>query len=68
MSTYVGYLGNLINQIFGVPFGAGQFASGLHVFWFILAAGLIRRPGGPLPPQAFLKGIIELFTGSTHGG
>ena len=24
LSTYVGYLGNLLNRIFGVPFGAGQ--------------------------------------------
>ena len=45
MSTYVGYLGNLLNRIFGVPFGAGQFVSGLHIFWFILIAGLVRRPG-----------------------
>lgn len=66
MSTYVGYLGNLINRVFGVPFGAGQFASGLHVFWFILAAGLIQRPGATTA-TGLLKGIIELFTGSTHG-
>ena len=32
MSTYVGYLGNLINQIFGVPCGAGQFASSYMSF------------------------------------
>jgi len=55
MSTYIGYLGNLLNRIFGVPFGAGQFVSGLHIFWFILAAGLIRKPGA------------EMLTGSTHG-
>lgn len=66
MSTYVGYLGNLLNQVFGVPFGAGQFASGLHVFWFILVAGLVRKPGAATA-AGFLKGIIELLTGSTHG-
>jgi ABC-type thiamin/hydroxymethylpyrimidine transport system permease subunit len=66
MSTYVGYLGNLLNRIFGVPFGAGQFTSGLHVFWFILVAGLIRRPGATTV-AGLLKGIVELFTGSTHG-
>ena len=32
LSTYVGYLGNLLNRLFGVPFGAGQFVAGLHVF------------------------------------
>lgn len=66
MSTYVGYLGNLLNRIFGVPFGAGQFVSGLHVFWFILVAGLIRRPGAATA-AGLLKGVIELLTGSTHG-
>jgi amino acid permease len=41
MSTYVGYLGNLVNRLFGVPYGAGQFVSGLHVFWFTLVALLV---------------------------
>lgn len=66
MSTYIGYLGNLLNRLFGVPFGAGQFVSGLHVFWFILAAGLIRKPGAATT-AGLLKGVIELLTGSTHG-
>ena len=66
MSTYVGYIGNLINRVFGVPFGAGQFASGLHVFWFILADGLVHRPGAATA-TGLLKGVIELFTGSSHG-
>jgi ABC-type thiamin/hydroxymethylpyrimidine transport system permease subunit len=66
MSTYVGYLGNLLNRIFAVPFGAGQFVAGLHVFWIILAAGLIRRPGAA-SAAGLLKGIIELLTGSSHG-
>jgi len=65
-STYVSYLGNLLNRIFAVPFGAGQFVSGLHVFWIILAAGLVRRPGAATA-AGLLKGVIELFTGSTHG-
>ena len=66
MSTYVGYLGNLLNRIFGVPFGAGQFAAGLHVFWIIVAAGLVRRPGAATA-AGLLKGVVELLTGSTHG-
>ncbi len=66
MSTYVGYLGNLLNRIFGVPFGAGQFVAGLHVFWIILVAGLVRRPGAATA-AGLLKGIVELLTGSTHG-
>lgn len=66
MSTYVGYLGNLLNRLFGVPFGAGQFVSGLHVFWIILVAGLVRRPGAATA-AGLLKGVVELLTGSTHG-
>lgn len=66
LSTFVGYLGLLLNTTLGTPFGAGQFLSGLHVFWIILAAGLIRKPG-VATATGFLKGFVELFTGSTHG-
>lgn len=66
LSTYVGYLGQLLNAALGTPFGAGQFLSGLHVFWIILAAGLVRKPGAATS-SGFLKGFIEFFTGSTHG-
>jgi ABC-type thiamin/hydroxymethylpyrimidine transport system permease subunit len=66
LSTYVGYLGNLLNRIFVVPFGAGQFVAGLHAFWIILAVGLIRKPGAGTA-AGLLKGIVELLTGSTHG-
>ena len=66
MSTYVGYLGNLLNRIFGVPFGAGQFVAGLHVFWIIIAAGLVKRTGAATA-AGLLKGTVEFLTGSTHG-
>ena len=66
LSTYVGYLGNLLNRIFVVPFGAGQFVAGLHSFWIILAVGLVRKPGAGTI-AGILKGIVELLTGSTHG-
>lgn len=66
LSAYVGYLGNLVNQFFGVPFGAGQFMGGLHVFWFIVLAGLVRKPGA-VTAAGLLKGLVEMLTGSTHG-
>jgi len=66
LSTYVGYLGNLLNRVFVVPFGAGQFVAGLHTFWIILVAGLVRRPGAGTI-AGLLKGIVEMLTGSTHG-
>lgn len=66
LSTFVGYLGLLLNSAIGTPFGAGQFLSGLHVFWIILATGIIRKPG-VATATGFLKGFVEFFTGSTHG-
>lgn len=66
LSTFVGYLGNLINLALGVPFGAGQFMAGLHVFWIVLIRLLIPKNGAGTA-AGLLKGVVELFTGSTHG-
>lgn len=66
LSTYIGYLGNMVNHIIGVPFGAGQFMSGLHVIWIVLALGITRKRGAATA-TGLLKGIVELFLGSTHG-
>ena len=66
LSTYIGYLGNLVNRLFGVPFGAGQLIAGLHALWPLLARLLIGRFGsGTL--TGLLKGVVELFAGGTHG-
>ncbi len=66
LSTYVGYLGKMVNQALGVPFGAGQFMAGLHVLWIILALGITRKKGSGIVTGT-LKGLVELFLGSTHG-
>ncbi len=66
MSTFIGYLGNLINLSLGVPFGAGQFLAGLHVFWLVLIRIIVPNRGVGTA-GGLLKGTIELFTGSTHG-
>lgn len=66
LSTYVGYLGNLVNRALGTPFGAGQFMAGLHVFWIVIAYGIIKKPGSATA-VGLLKGVVELLTGSTHG-
>ncbi len=66
LSTFVGYLGNLINLSLGVPFGAGQFLAGLHVFWLVLMRVLLPHRGvGSF--GGLSKGLVEMFTGSTHG-
>jgi len=66
LSTYIGYLGNLVNTTLGVPFGAGQMMAGLHVFWMVVAYAVVGKFGtGTL--VGLLKGTVELFAGSTHG-
>ena len=66
LSTFVGYLGNLINLGLGVPFGAGQFMAGLHVFWIALIRLLIPKNGAGTAGGT-LKGFVEFLTGGTHG-
>jgi len=66
LSTYIGYLGNLINRMVGVPFGAGQFMAGLHVIWIVLAVGITKKKGVGTA-TGMLKGMVELFLGGTHG-
>ncbi len=66
LSTFVGYLGNIINLSLGIPFGAGQFLAGLHVFWIVLIRTLVpRNTAGTF--GGLVKGLMELFTGGTHG-
>ena len=66
LSTYVGYLANLVNDFVGTPFGAGQFLAGLHVFWLVLARCVTRKTGsGTL--AGVLKGLVEMLSGSIHG-
>jgi ABC-type thiamin/hydroxymethylpyrimidine transport system permease subunit len=66
LSTFVGYLGNLVNLALGVPFGAGQFMAGLHVFWLVLIRVIVPKRGAGTA-GGLLKGTVEMFTGSTHG-
>lgn len=66
LSTYVGYLGNMLNKIMGVPFGAGQFMAGLHIFWLVLAFGLTKKTGTPLI-AGVLKGFVEFLSGGKLG-
>ncbi len=66
LSAYIGYIGNLINRLFGVPFGAGQLIAGLHIIWPLLARILIGRFGsGTL--TGLTKGLVEFLAGGTHG-
>lgn len=65
-STYIGYLGNLVNRFLGVPFGAGQFMAGLHIFWIILGFGLIKKEG-TCTMIGILKALVELFSGGKLG-
>ena len=65
-STYIGYLGNLVNRFLGVPFGAGQFLAGLHIFWITLGYGLTKKRGTGVM-IGVLKAFVELFSGGKLG-
>lgn len=65
-STYIGYLGNLVNRFLGVPFGAGQFLAGLHIFWITLGYGLTKKRGTGVM-IGILKAFVELFSGGKLG-
>ncbi len=67
LSTFVGYLGNLVNSFLGVPFGGGQIISGLHVFWIVLIYLLTNRKIGTAFLAGIIKGFVEFFSGSAHG-
>ncbi len=66
-STFIGYLGNLINHIIGIPFGGGQILAGLHVFWIVFIYLLAKRKVGTALMAGILKGFVEFFSGSAHG-
>jgi len=67
LSTFIGYLGNLINRILGIPFGGGQIIAGLHIFWIIFIYLLTNRKIGVAFFAGIVKGFVEFFSGSAHG-
>ncbi|HEY3421939.1 MAG TPA: ECF transporter S component [Methanocellaceae archaeon] len=66
LSTYVGYLGNIVNHLVGVPYGAGQIMGGLHILWMVLILAITGKKGsGAL--AGLLKGFVEFISGSHLG-
>lgn len=63
MSTYVGYLANVVNRLVGVPFGAGQIVAGLHILWLVLILGITGKKGSGVL-GGLVKGFVEFMTGS----
>ncbi len=66
MSTYVGYLANVINRLVGVPYGAGQVVAGLHILWLVLMLALTGKKGAGILGGG-LKGFVEFVSGSHLG-
>lgn len=66
LSSFVSYLGLQLNFLVGTSEGAGQILGGAHVYWLLIIAVLVPRRGA-VTYAGFIKGIIELFTGSPHG-
>lgn len=67
LSTFIGYIGRLINNMFLVSFGAGQIVAGLHIFWITFIYLLTDRKVGTALLAGIIKGFVEFFTGSAHG-
>lgn len=66
MSTYVGYIANTVNHLLGVPYGAGQIVSGLHILWMVLIIAITGKKGtGVL--GGLVKGFVEFISGSRFG-
>ncbi len=57
-SILVGYSGRLLSMLAPFSFVVSQLLSGLHVFWLVLAALLVRTRGSATIAGA-LKGLIE---------
>lgn len=66
LSTYVGYIANVINHLVGVPYGAGQIVGGLHILWMVLILAITGKKGtGAL--GGLVKGFVEFISGSRLG-
>ncbi len=65
VGTYVNAIGDLFQSILGFA-GTTQWAAGLHVLWLTLAVGLTGKQGAGTV-TGFLKGVVELLSGNTHG-
>jgi len=66
VSVPIGYAGNLLKTVPGIPIGSSQLLSGLHVLWLVLAAALVRKTwSGTM--TGVLKGLVEAFLFSYHG-
>lgn len=59
-STVVGYTGTLLSGVLGGNPISGQVLSGLHVFWLVLSATILKRNGAAMATGA-LKGLIEML-------
>ena len=64
-STYINLIGDTFQAALGFA-GSTQWAAGLHVLWLVLASALTGRMGAATA-AGLLKGLVELFTGNTHG-
>ncbi len=54
-----------VHAVVPSPIGMQPFA-GIHVLWFVIAAGLVRKPGAATV-TSLLAGAVELLSGNPHG-
>jgi energy-coupling factor transport system substrate-specific component len=65
-SVLVGYAGRLLSMLSIFSFAVPQLLSGLHVFWLVLVALLVRTRGSATAAGT-LKGLIETSLSSHLG-
>lgn len=66
ISVPIGYAGNFLKIIPGLPLGTSQLLSGIHVIWLTIAAVLIEKRGASTI-SGVLKGLVEMTLFSYHG-
>ncbi|HXP96698.1 MAG TPA: ECF transporter S component [Telmatospirillum sp.] len=65
MSTYLGYIGQMIGTMTGIPYGS-QVLTGLHVFWLVLILAVVDKKGAGLLGGC-LNNIVQFLMGSHIG-
>jgi len=65
-SVPIGYAGKILSTVPALSLFLSQTLSGFHVFWLVLAAILLKKPGTGMA-VGVLKGLVELSLSSHLG-
>jgi energy-coupling factor transport system substrate-specific component len=65
MSSAISNMRAALHAVLPNPVGMQPLA-GIHVLWFVIAVGMIRKPGAATA-TSLLTGIVELLSSNPHG-